>query len=134
MAEALEAFTLLGRLEVFAGPDTISAARRVLHTIEDIRFHYLTCLDETGNAEKPWNLYWAYAEARHAFLTEGRREMGLPDPPLPPGLANRRGTARPTWWRRALPTRAGSGGDRRGRWALVGPSRGRQRALNDDQR
>ncbi|WP_392967455.1 hypothetical protein [Streptomyces sp. LN245] len=135
MEEAAETFALMGRLEVFAKPTTISAAREVLHAIEDIRFHCLTSLPEGGNAEKPWNLYWAYAEARHAFLTESRREMGLSDPPLPPGLANRRrASARPVWWRRLLPMRAESGVDRRARWVLTGPSRGRRRALNDDQR
>lgn len=115
MEEAAEAFTLLGRLEVFAKPSTISAAREVLHAIEIIRFQYMTSPTQGGDAEKPWNLYWAYAEARHAFLTESRREMGLPDPPLPPGLANRRGTVRPVWWRRVLPAGAGSSGNRRAR-------------------
>jgi hypothetical protein len=77
------------RLEVFASPEAVTAAREVRHWLEAMRFHFLR---ETGDVRDSgkWPYYWRYAEASHAFVNAARKEMGLKPVPLPPGLADRR--------------------------------------------
>lgn len=91
MDEAGEAMQLVGRLEVFAAPRTISTAREMLHAVDAIRMHNLdNPAKPDGEYQRPWKLYWEWCEARYAFLKASRREMGLKPPPVPPGLSRYR--------------------------------------------
>lgn len=97
MDEAGEAMDLASRLDVFAAPETISTAQNMLAAIDEIRMHNLRALAESSDENpRSWRLYWAWAEAQHAFLKASRREMGLKPPPIPPGLRRHRERSRLT--------------------------------------
>ncbi|MFF4484544.1 hypothetical protein ACH4TQ_49325 [Streptomyces sp. NPDC021218] len=82
MDQAREAMAYLDKLKVFARPSTIIAARNSFDAVDAIRMHYLAMFEEGDDqVEIPWDLYWAYVQAHHIFLTESRREMGLQAPP-----------------------------------------------------
>ncbi|WP_328731934.1 hypothetical protein OHT20_17740 [Streptomyces caniferus] len=82
MDEAKEVMLQLNKLEVFAHPETIRAARDTLHAADAIRLHYCNRLEQGNSAgEKCWDLYESFAKAHHAFLVAARRELGLKPPP-----------------------------------------------------
>lgn len=93
MPEAAEALELLDQLGVFAGSKVISAAHKAFDAVDAIRMERLALGDQVERTYRSWDLYWNYAEAKHAFLCESRREMGLEQPPIPGGLAARRAAA-----------------------------------------
>ena len=87
------------RLEVFASPATISAARQVSYELTAIRSYFLNHREAAQSADalsRPhedrgkWHHYWRYAESSHAFLNAARKEMGLRPVAVPPGLADMR--------------------------------------------
>lgn len=87
------------RLEVFASPTTIMAAREVSYELEAMRFYFLDHREAAQSAHansRPhedrgkWHHYWRYAESSQAFLNAARKEMGLQPVPIPPGLADMR--------------------------------------------
>lgn len=87
------------RLEVFANPATISAARQVSYELESLRFYFLNHREAAQSADafsRPhedrgkWHHYWRYAESNHAFSNAARKEMGLKPVPVPPGLTDMR--------------------------------------------
>lgn len=81
MEEAREAMGYLSKLAVFAEPETIRAAHGAFDAVDAMRMHNLEVLETGGRVEKDWSLYWSYAQAKHAFMTSSRREMGLKPPP-----------------------------------------------------
>jgi hypothetical protein len=90
--EFRKAMTLYNKLETFASPATISAAKDLLDSVDAIRFASFDVLESGDFAiwhPKRRKCYWAYAEA-HEFMIAARREMGLKAPPVPSGLANYR--------------------------------------------
>ena len=99
MPEFRRASDARDRLEVFATPATILAARQVSHELGAMRFYFLKQRDESDASritDRPhedrgrWHHYWRYAEANHEFLDAARKEMGLKPVPVPPGLADMR--------------------------------------------
>lgn len=99
MQEFRRASDARDRLEVFAAPATILAAREVSHELTAMRFYFLKQRKEgkpTRGLEPAhedggkWHHYWRYAEANHAFLNAARSEMGLKPVPVPPGLEDMR--------------------------------------------
>lgn len=93
MDEYRETSALLDKLEAFANPDTIGAARDLMHSISSIRFASFRAVRAGDFAV--WHperraSYWKYAEAHYRFMVVARREMGLKPPPVPGGLARHR--------------------------------------------
>ncbi|MFC0439654.1 hypothetical protein [Kutzneria buriramensis] len=77
MEEARVAMELASKLDVFAAPETISAAQRMLDAVDQIRMHNLRVLSKSSDENpRSWSLYWEWAEAQYAFLKASRREMG----------------------------------------------------------
>jgi hypothetical protein len=97
--EYRKAKTFQDRIETFASPDTISATQELLRSVDSIRFASFDAL-ESGDFEiwhpKRRKAYWAYAESHYKFMVVARKEMGLKPPPLPPGLARQRDSAKAT--------------------------------------
>jgi hypothetical protein len=93
MEEFRKAMALYNRLATFASPATISAAKKLLDSVDAIRFASFDVLESGDFAiwhPKRRKCYWAYAEAHHEFMIAARKEMGLKAPPIPSGLANYR--------------------------------------------
>lgn len=97
MEEYRNSSALADRIETFASPATISAAKDLLNSVEGIRF---VSFNTRGSGDTTiWQperrkAYWAYAEAHYKFMLVARKEMGLKPPPVPPGLARYRGSSR----------------------------------------
>jgi hypothetical protein len=82
-----DAMRCLDRLELVASPELIVAARNVTYAIDSGRMYQLSTIntpDYSLDVER--DLYWAYAEASHQYVTLARRALGLSASPVPPGL------------------------------------------------
>jgi hypothetical protein len=93
MEEFRKANALREKLETFANPATISAARNLLNSVDAIRFASFDALESGDFAiwhPRRRKCYWAFVEAQHKFMVVARKEMGLKSPPTPPGLVNYR--------------------------------------------
>lgn len=90
MTELRHTRGLVERLEVFATPRTIRAAKDVRNALVSMRYLLMNGKKAAGGSPEQWAAYWKYAEANHLFLNAARREMGLRSAPVPPGLKRHR--------------------------------------------